>query len=556
MLHDANGQRMFDVVIVGAGPVGMLLAADLALMGVAVQVLERAVEASTTIKAGSINLASAEILARRGLLAPARMAHARGVGQIAKVMASAFGLGPEQPMELAGRRVIRAGHYAGILLDNSKLEHEDPDVASHLEALDATLVVQGEVERLLEEHASRLGVPVQRGVEVGEIEQTESGVGVHTAAGESYRARFVVGCDGGRSTVRKMLDFAFPGTDPEITGRQAVAEFEDASVLNFGWNWTPRGVYRYGPMPGVVLTVEFDGPPGERGTEVTAQEIERSLRHTSGTDVRVKKLLGKATRWTDNARQASTYRKGGVLLAGDAAHVHSPFNGQGLNTGLGDATNLGWKLAAVLKGWAPHGLLDSYEAERHPVGAWVLEWTRGQIAAMRPDPKVGELRKTLMDLMNTRDGMTQTINKISGIARQLPLTGHHRLIGRVIPDIMLADGRSVRELFVKGQFVLLGGSQSDCAVELAMAYGDRIAVVRSDFETVVSGLEALLARPDGVVVWVAEQDHEPELEALSNALTTWAGDPSSETVGRCGGRVSHVGRGADRSLSRPTPALL
>ena len=183
--------------------------------------------------------------------------------------------------------------------------------------------MQWEVEALLCEHAASLGVPIRRGVEVTGVEQTEEAVTIHTDAGD-ITARYVVGCDGGRSIVRRSLGFDFPGSDPEITGRQAVVELDDTSKLKSGWHWSTRGTYRCGPMPGVVLTVEFTGPPADRTSKVTAAEIQDSLQRTSGTDVKVTRLHGLATRWTDNARQAAVYREGRVLLAGDAAHVHSP----------------------------------------------------------------------------------------------------------------------------------------------------------------------------------------------------------------------------------------
>ena len=518
----------FDVVVVGAGPVGMLLAAELALAGVSVQVLERTTKDSDTIKAGSINIASAEILQRRGLLDKAREAHQRGVTQLAKVMASSLGVAPEQAFAVASRRAVRAGHYAAIPLNNEKLNTADPDIAGHTEAAEATLIVQREVEALLCEHAARLGVPVRQGVEVTGIEQTEEQVTIHTNAGDVF-ARYAVGCDGGRSIVRHSLGFEFPGSDPEITGRQAVVDLDDVSKLKFGWNWSTKGVYRYGPMPGVVLTVEFTGPPADRTSEVTAAEIEDSLQRTSGTDVKVTKLHGQATRWTDNARQATVYRKGRVLLAGDAAHVHSPFSGQGLNLGMGDATNLGWKLAATLAGWAPEGLLDTYQTERHPIGAEVLEWTRGQVALMRPDPKVGPLRGVVADLMGTWDGMTAIVNKISGVLQRVDLRqdyepGSHALLGRSVPDITLANGASLRSAFASGRFVLLDRSHDAVFLAAATLWQDRIVFVDDCSTSETKEILAMLIRPDGVIVWLSRTHEHIDTAALRTALQAWVGN--------------------------------
>ncbi len=522
---EASGE--VDVLVVGAGPVGLLLASELVLGGASVQVLERATAPSKAIKAGSINLASAEILGRRGLLDGAREAHQRAVRQVAKLMEGALHLDPEQAFATASRKVVRAGHFAAIQLDNDKVDLADPDIATHCEALDGTLVVQREIEALLSAHADSLGVSVRRGIEVTGMEQTEDEVTVHTDAGDLH-ARFVVGCDGGRSVVRRSAGFEFPGTDPEITGRQAVADLEDVSQLRFGWNWSTRGVYRYGPTPGVVLTVEFDGPPADRTSEVTASEIEQSLRRTSGTNVRVTGLRGQATRWTDNARQAAAYRKARVLLAGDAAHVHSPFSGQGLNLGLGDATNLGWKLAATVAGWAPEGLLDTYSAERHPVGAWVLDWTRAQMALMRPDSKVGQLRSVVAELMSAPDGMTCIANKISGITQRIDLPGSHPLIGRLVPDITLANGRSLHTAFTGGQFVLLERSADSAYLAAAAPWHTR-TVLLHDASTAGDPL-AMLVRPDGVVVWAMDRDDPPDPDGLITTLCRWAGQPPSSAA--------------------------
>jgi 2-polyprenyl-6-methoxyphenol hydroxylase-like FAD-dependent oxidoreductase len=526
----AAQQGTFDVVVVGAGPVGMLLASELALGGASVQVLERTTKASDTIKAGSINIASAEILARRGLLGKAREAHHRGVEQLARLMAHSSGVAPEQVFEVASRKAVRAGHFAAIPLDNEKLNTDDPDIAGHNEVVDATLVVQREVEALLCDHAASLGVPIRRGVEVTGVEQTEERVTVRTDAGDLF-ARYVVGCDGGRSIVRRSLGFEFPGSDPEITGRQAVVDLDDVSKLKFGWNWSTRGVYRYGPLPGIILTVEFQGPPADRTSEVTAAEIEASLQRTSGTDVKVTKMHGQATRWTDNARQASVYRKGRVLLAGDAAHVHSPFSGQGLNLGLGDATNLGWKLAATVRGWAPEGLLDTYQAERHPLGEEVLEWTRGQVALMRPDPKVGPLRRVVADLMGTRDGMTAIVNRISGVMQRVELPhGHepasHFLLGRLVPDITLAGAESIRSAFPAGRFVLLDRSADAVFLAAAAPWQERTIFLHDRSTSQSEGISAMLVRPDGVIVWLSRTDEQASPEALRTALRTWAGNPA------------------------------
>ena len=231
-----------------------------------------------------------------------------------------------------------------------------------------------------------------------------------------------MGCDGGRSTVRKLAGFDFPGTEPEIDAHQAMVEMEGSEALGTGWHATATGVYAHGPVPGRVLTVEFGGVPADRDGAITAEELQASIRNVSGTEVVVTGVKT-ATRFTDNARQATTYRLGRVLLAGDAAHVHSPFGGQGLNLGIGDAANLGWKLAATVLGWAPEGLLDTYTTERHPIGAWVLDWTRAQVALMRPDPRARALREVVTDLTRTVTGTTYFAKKISGVWQRYDLHG-------------------------------------------------------------------------------------------------------------------------------------
>ncbi|GAA3076849.1 hypothetical protein GCM10020000_72910 [Streptomyces olivoverticillatus] len=231
-------------------------------------------------------------------------------------------------------------------------------------------------------------------------------------------------------------------------------ELEGADALGLGWQTTDTGIYAHGPFPGRILTVEFDGPPENRDAPVTAAELETSLRNVSGADVKVTKVKS-ATRFTDNARQAATYRKGRILLAGDAAHVHSPFGGQGLNLGIGDAMNLGWKLAATVRGSAPEGLLDTYTAERHPIGAWVLEWTRAQVALMRPEPHARALRAVVGDLTETVTGTTYFVKKISGVLHHYDLPGGHPLTGRSAPDLPLADGTRTADHLHDGKALLL-----------------------------------------------------------------------------------------------------
>ncbi|MEU5594266.1 FAD-dependent monooxygenase [Streptomyces sp. NPDC020298] len=485
-----------DVTVVGAGPVGLLLAAELALSGASVQILERRAEPDEAMKAQSINVPTAEALDRRGLLP--------GGGR------------------RGGTRLT--GHFAGMVLDPGLVDWSDPDFAAHTAAGGARMLPQPQMEALLADHVARLGVLVRRGVEVTGLEDTGDGVLVGTSAG-AVRTRWLVGCDGGHSTVRRLVGIGFPGTDPELTGYQAVVDIADPSLLADGWAWSSRGAYRYGPQPGRVATLEFGGPPADRSAAVTLEEVQGSLRRVSGTDVTLTALRAVPTRWTDNTRQAATYRSGRVLLAGDAAHVHPPFGGQGLNLGAGDAMNLGWKLGAVVAGWAPEGLLDTYDAERRPIGAWVMDWTRAQIGVLRGDAKSAALREVVGDLLSTREGTTYAVKKISGVAQRIDLPGDcpdHPLIGRFVPDLWLRDGSRLADHGHGGGFLLLDRTLDGALGGLAAGWGGRVNRV-TDGDATPAGV---LVRPDGVVVWASDVVDAAAVAGCEVVLRRWAGVPS------------------------------
>ena len=333
----------YDVLVAGAGPVGLMLATELRLAGVRVLVVERRTELDTAGKAGAINTAAAEAFERRGLLAALQ----------AREVTMKAGAAPGPPGER--RRPSSVGHFGGIQVPADPVDTDDPSLRGRGPAW-YVQVPQVEVERVLGQRAADLGVEVRRGVEVSGFDADEGGVTVRLQSadgdGVDVRAAWLVGCDGGRSLVRRQAGFEFPGTDPTITFRQTEGTVQGAEQLGRDWRHTSTGVYVYGPVPGRVRTVELDGPPADRDAPVTAAEMEASLRRVSGVDVRVTEVIS-GTRFTDNARQATTYRRGRVLLCGDAAHVHSPFSGQGLNLGIGDAVNLGWKLAAAVRGGRP-----------------------------------------------------------------------------------------------------------------------------------------------------------------------------------------------------------
>ncbi|WP_329099993.1 FAD-dependent oxidoreductase [Streptomyces sp. NBC_01439] len=529
----------FDVVVAGGGPVGMMLACELRLGGASVVVVERRTEVDQTIKAGAINTPTAEAFYRRGMLPALAEVQQRSMERFRAFVR-------EQEGTQADGRPLRvppkfAGHFAGIMLRGELLDAMDPDFTNAGPAGDVGLVPQQEVERLLSEQARRLGVELRNGTELAGFDEDDDGIEIRAirvadGSADVMRAGWLVGCDGGRSTVRKLAGFAFPGTDPQITGHQALVEMTGSKALRPGWHHTDTGTYVHGPMPGRILTVEFDGPPADRDAAVTAQELQASLRRVSGAEVTITGVRT-ATRFTDNARQAADYRAGRVLLAGDAAHVHSPFGGQGLNLGIGDAMNLGWKLAAVVRGRAPEELLDTYTAERHPIGAWVLEWTRAQIALMRPEPQARALRGVVAELTESVAGTTYFAKKISGVRQRYDLPGSHPLVGRSAPDLELADGTRLADLLHDGRALLLDLADDAGLRSHAEGYGERVRVT-----TVACPgrpeLAGLLVRPDGIVAWASDAGDAPDTgdaavtadpavtgDTLTDALHRWFGTP-------------------------------
>jgi 2-polyprenyl-6-methoxyphenol hydroxylase-like FAD-dependent oxidoreductase len=495
----------YDVLVAGAGPVGLMLATELQLAGARVLVVERREELDTAVKAGAINAASAEAFDRRGLL-PALEA----------VLQPLF---PDASKAAGSRQPPSVGHFGGIQVPADPVDEKDLSLRDRIPAGPYLQVPQVEVERVLGQRAEELGADVRRGVEVRGFDTDEAGVTVHLEGSGDVRVAWLVGCDGGRSLVRRLAGFEFPGTDPQITGRQAVATVEGAEHLGRGWQHTPTGVYVYRP-PGRVVTVEFDGPPADREAPVTAAEIEASLRRVSGVDVRVSEVIG-AARYTDNARQATAYRRGRVLLCGDAAHVHSPFSGQGLNLGLGDAVNLGWKLAATVRGWAPEGLLGTYTSERHPIGAWVLDWTRAQVAVMRGDVDSRALRGVVSDFLGTRDGATYYVKQVSGLWQRYDLGDGHPLVGATMPNLRLDDGTRLADHTHEGRALLVDLAGDDQLAALAKPYAGRLELVRGSSDG--AGVSGLLVRPDGFVAW-ASADGASDPAGLEAALTRWLGD--------------------------------
>ncbi|QIS13010.1 FAD-dependent monooxygenase [Nocardia arthritidis] len=514
----------FDAVVVGAGPVGLTLACELGLAGVDVLVVERLAEPDMTLKAGAINVPTAQALYRRGLLPEllaAQQVSVEGLRTFAlsgKPISPSFDRGLVDGPGVKRRPII--GHFAGIMLSGDGIDPDDPAFAEVGPAGEAFLITQQQMEAILGRRAADLGIPVWRGAELSDF--TDEGDGVSIRLGDKViHAGWLIGCDGGRSTVRKLAGFEFPGLDGEITGHQAIADVANTDGLRIGWQSTPNGIYVYGPTPGRFLTVELDGPPTDRDAPITREELEASLRRVSGVPVEISAVKS-ATRFTDNTRQAPEYRKGRVLLAGDAAHVHSPFGGQGLNLGVGDAVNLGWKLAAVIAGRVSEELLDTYTAERHPIGAWVLEWTRAQVALMRLDPRTRALRGVMSDLIGTTDGTTFIFKKISGVLHRYDLGGGHPLIGAAAPDLELSDGTRLGEHFGDGGGVLLDMSAATEVKSIAAQWSDRVRVVTAK-PVLPRPTTAMLVRPDGYVAWAAD---DASTAGLADALTRWFGEPA------------------------------
>lgn len=379
------------------------------------------------------------------------------------------------------------------------------------------------LERVLAAHAISAGVEIRRGHGVDSFEAKNDDVTIHSNE-ECFRARFLVGCDGGRSTVRKQGGFDFVGTEPEFTGYSVHVDIADPEKLRMGRQTTPTGNYSQA-QPGFLAFADFDGGASHRAEPITLDHLQTVLRRVSNTDVTLTELHLVST-WTDRSFQATTYRKGRVLLAGDAAHIHSPLGGQGLNLGLGDAMNLGWKLAATLRGHAPDGLLDSYSTERRPVGARTVDWTRAQVALMRPRSR--PLQAVVRDLMDTRDGATYFAERIWGVSIRYDLGEEHPLVGRSCPDFELEDGTRVGALLRAGDGLLLDFGQPAPLKALDGRWGERVRYVASKAKDRL-GLCAVLVRPDGFVAWAS--DATPHPEDVARAAKRWFASEESQAAG-------------------------
>ncbi|MDD1530327.1 FAD-dependent oxidoreductase [Bradyrhizobium sp. WBOS7] len=500
----------YDVIIAGAGPVGLFLACELRIAGCSVLVLEKARHPHSPLKSQPFGL--------RGLSVPTiESFDRRGLLECLKAGAASR----ETPAGAHWMQQQRrpAGHFAGIQffhdqIDATQWPHRLPG------PIGSMAVEMASIEPVLAVRAEALGAEIRRGCGVEALRQSMDGVTVDTAS-ETVHGRWLVGCDGGRSTVRKAAGIGFTGTDPEFTGYSVQVELVDPGSLEPGRHYTPTGMYTYA-APGTIAMVDFDGGAAHR-SELERDHVEAVLRKVSGVDLTITALL-LATTWTDRAYQATDYRAGRVLLAGDAAHIHSPLGGQGLNLGLGDAMNLGWKLAATIRGDAPAGLLDSYSTERYPVGAQILDWSRAQVGLMRPTRSSRALEAVVRDLVNTRDGATYFAERVWGVSLRYDLGGSHPLVGRIAPDFELGDGTRLSELLRTGKGLLLDFGARPSLQALARRWIGRISYVASEAKDEL-GLTALLVRPDGVVAWACELT--PDNEEASRAAARWFGDPNA-----------------------------
>ena len=484
-----------DVVIAGAGPTGLMLACELQLAGVRPVVLERLTEPIGLSKALALVGRSVDTLDYRGLL---ERFHAR-----------------------AAVAIPNAAHFALIPLDLGNLG----DLG-----LRGVFIQQAATEEILRGYAHELGVQIRTGCELTALHQDTDGVNVEINGPQGHgqlRARFVVGCDGGASTVRKQAGIDFPGLPPTVLLRLGDVTLEgdvtpdqipDAQVplIPLG-----SGFYR-------VITTEPYQAGLDRDAPMTLDELRASIRRVNGRDLPIS-----GTRWvsrfTDSSRQAARYRAGRILLAGDAAHIHLPAGGPGLNTGLQDAVNLGWKLAAEVRGWAPPGLLDTYHTDRHAEGERVLLHTRAQGALIGSlgDGRVAALREVLRQLLQYEQPQRHLVSLMYALDTRYDAgtANPHPLAGRWAPNLALttpAGASSVAELLRPARGVLLDLTENSSLAGNGHGWKDRVDIIAA--HCTAPPAAALLIRPDGYVAWAASPG-DPDNDGLRHALTTWFGAP-------------------------------
>ncbi len=482
------------VVIAGGGPTGMMLAAELAVAKVDVAIVERrASQDLAGSRAGGLHSRTIEVLDQRGIAD-----RFLSEGQVAQVQGFAW-----IPLVISD---FPTRHNYGLGL------------------------WQNHIERILAGWVGELAVPTYRGREVTGFAQDDTGVDVQVSDGSPLRAEYLVGCDGGRSLIRKAAGIEFPGWDP--TTSQLIAEVELAEEPEWGTRRDALGIHAFGRLEDgkpvrVMVTEQHLGA----ASEPTLRDLSEALIAVYGTDYGVHSPTS-ISRFTDMTRQAAAYRDKRVLLAGDAAHVHYPTGGQGLNTGVQDAVNLGWKLAQVVKQTSPDSLLDTYHAERHPVAARVLRNTMAQTVLLRPGERIEALRDTMSELLGMDEPRKRLAAMISGLDIHYDLGEGHPLLGRRMPDLDLitADGPlRVFTLLHDARPVLLNlGEPGGFDIT---PWVDRVQMIDAKYvgpwELPVLGAvtapAAVLIRPDGYVGWFGE----PADPGLPDALTSWFGPPTA-----------------------------
>lgn len=495
----------YAVIVVGGGPTGLMLAGELALAGVHVAVLERRPnQALSGARALGISSRTIEVFDQRGIAERLLTA-----GQLAQV--TGFAVTRLDISDFPTR------HNYGLALR------------------------QKHIERILAEWVTELRVPIFYGREFTGFVQNDAGVDVTLADGTSYHAQYLVGCDGGRSLVRKTAGIAFTGWD--ATTSNILAEVEMTETPPYGVHRSAAGTYAFGReeyeiVNGKIMYKDI-GPIGVMVTEPnptataepTLNDLKERLVAACGTDYGVHSPTW-ISRFTDMTRQAATYRQGRVLLAGDAAHVHSPIGGQGLSTGVQDAVNLGWKLAQVIHGSSPDGLLDSYHAERHPVGARVLKNTMAQVALHREDERSLAARDIVSELLSMEEPRKYIAGMMSGLDIRYDFGEGHPLLGRRMPDLDVVTEIGARRVFSflhTAQWVLFNFGAS--LVDDVAAWANRVQYVEAQYDGTwelpvlgpVDAPAAVLVRPDGYVAWVADANGQ----SVIDVLTTWCGAPTA-----------------------------
>ncbi len=479
------------VVIAGGGPTGLMLAGELALAGVDVAIFERrAGQDLIGSRAGGLHSRTIEVLDQRGI-------------------ADRF---------LSQGQVAQVAGFAWIRLDISDF----PTRYNYGLGL-----WQSHIERILAGWVDELAVPIYRGREVTGFEQDDTGVDVAVSDGLSRRAQYLVGCDGGRSLIRKAAGIEFPGWDP--TASSLIAQVEMDQEPEWGLRRDAVGVHGLsrsedGPVR-VLVTEQQVGHTGEP----TLRDLSEALIAVYGTDYGVHSPTS-ISRFTDMTRQAASYRDRRVLLAGDAAHVHPPVGGQGLQIGVQDAVNLGWKLAQVVKETSPESLLDTYHAERHPVAARALRNTMAQTALLRSDERTEALRDTVTELLSMDEPRKRVAGMMSGLDIHYDLGAGHPLLGRRMPDLDLVTANGplrVFSLLHDARPVLLNFGEHG-GIDIT-PWADRVQLIDAEHVGVwelpvlgaVTAPTAVLIRPDGHVAWVGDGTDT----GLRDALTTWFGSP-------------------------------